>query len=99
MEAMLRTLIEQNERLISAVEAVGHRIEDLQNQLRADIALADSSSRIESIDDKLGEIVEALEVAGGRSILRELVDEVTEVRSAVELVDSTVQAEAEAFKK
>ena len=99
MENLLRTLIEQNERLIAAVEAVGEKIEYLQSSIRADLILADSSSTINSIDEKLGEIAGALEIFGDRSVLKEILEEVTEVKSAIELLDSTVQAEAEELKK
>lgn len=37
VENLLRTLIEQNERLIATVEAVGGKIEYLQNSIRADL--------------------------------------------------------------
>jgi len=99
MENLLRTIIDQNERLIAAVEAVGERIEYFQNSIRADLTIADSSSRVASIDDKLGEIAGALEIFGDRSLLKEILEELGEVRSAVDLLDSTVQTEAEGFKK
>ena len=99
MERLLRALIEQNERLITAVEAVGDKIEDFQNRIRSDLALSDSSSAVKSIHEKLEEISDVLRIVGNDSILSEILVGIEDVKSAVEILDSTVQVEAEALQK
>lgn len=99
MEHLLRTLVEQNERLITAVEAVGDKIEDFQNRIRSDLALSDSSSALKSIHDRLEGISDAMRIMGDDSILSELLTGLEDIKSAVEILDSTVQVEAEALQK
>lgn len=99
MENLLKTLIEQNERLIRAVEAVGDKIEDFENKIRSDLTLSDSSSTVKSIHDKLEEISDAMKIIGDDSILSELLVGLEDIKSAVEIIDSTVQVEAEALQK
>lgn len=99
MEQLLRALIEQNERLITAVEVVGDKIEDFQNRIRSDLALSDSSSAVKSICEKLQEIAGVLRIVGDDSILSEILVGIEDVKSAVEILDSTVQVEAEALQK
>jgi hypothetical protein len=98
MEDLLRQIIEQNERLIAAVTAIGEKIDDMRDRIRGDLISADSSVAIASIQDKLSDVVSALEWTGTSSVFTSMQAELERVAGAVELLDSTVQVSVEELK-